>query len=304
MSISKNFLVPIDFRPESEMALEYAASVAVKVGATLHLVYILEEESPLLKLVLKDDQRDMILRGAADKLDDAAGKALTGKNIPFTTKIKQGKVYKMIIETAREVKADFIFMGRTDSSDMMKNFAGTNTMHIIRGADVPVITLRKKPEYFGSSHIILPLDLTKQTLKQASNAVAVARMLDARITIISILRTDSKSKEIKIISKLDEIRTKINSLDIDCDVKLIKNTIDAPHGILNDAVRELDGDLVMIMTQQELHITEYFIGSVAQDIINLSDFPVLSINPLVREEKGIPDPMAEVFINPIQMLDH
>ena len=304
MSISKNFLVPIDFRPESEMALEYAASVAVKVGATLHLVYILEEESPLLKLVLKDDQRDMILRGAADKLDDAAGKVLTGKNIPFTTKIKQGKVYKLIIETAREVKADFIFMGRTDSSDMMKNFAGTNTMHIIRGADVPVITLRKKPEYFGSSHIILPLDLTKQTLKQASNAVAVARMLDARITIISILRTDSKSKEIKIISKLDEIRTKINSLDIDCDVKLIKNTIDAPHGILNDSVRELDGDLVMIMTQQELHITEYFIGSVAQDIINLSDFPVLSINPLVREEKGIPDPMAEVFINPIQMLDH
>jgi len=304
MSISKNFLVPIDFRPESEMALEYAASVAVKVGATLHLVYILEEESPLLKLVLKDDQRDMILRGAADKLDDAAGKVLTGKNIPFTTKIKQGKVYKMIIETAREVKADFIFMGRTDSSDMMKNFAGTNTMHIIRGADVPVITLRKKPEYFGCSHIILPLDLTKQTLKQASNAVAVARMLDARITIISILGTDSKSKEIKIISKLDEIRTKINSLDIDCNVKLIKNTIDAPHGILNNAVRELDGDLVMIMTQQELHITEYFIGSVAQDIINLSDFPVLSINPLVREEKGIPDPIAEVFINPIQMLDH
>jgi hypothetical protein len=30
----------------------------------------------------------------------------------------------------------------------------------------------------------------------------------------------------------------------------------------------------------------------------------MSINPLVREERGIPDPMEEVFINPIQMLDH
>ncbi len=304
MSITKNFLVPIDFRPESELALEYAASVALKVEATLHLVYILEEESALLKLVLKDNQRDMILRGAADMLDEIAGKVLTGKNIPFTTKVKQGKVYKMIIEMAGEVKADFIFMGRTDSSDMMKNLAGTNTMHIIRGADVPVITLHKKPEFFGCSHIILPLDLAKQTLKQASNAVAVARILDARITILSILREDSKSKEIKIIQKLDEIRTKIISLDIDCNVQLITNTITAPHVILNDAVRELDGDLVMIMTQQELQMTEYFIGSVAQDIINRSDFPVLSINPLVREEKGIPDPMAEVFINTIQMLDH
>ena len=77
MSASINYLIPIDFRPESEIALEYAASVAVKIGATLHLIYILEEESPLLKLVLKADQRDMILRGAADKLDDVAGKVLT-----------------------------------------------------------------------------------------------------------------------------------------------------------------------------------------------------------------------------------
>jgi nucleotide-binding universal stress UspA family protein len=304
MPDSKNFLVPIDFRPESETALEYAAFFANRVGATLHLVYILEEESPLLKLVLKDDQRDMILRGAADKLDDTAGKVLTGKNIPFTTKIKQGKVYKMIIETASEVMADFIFMGRTDSSDMMKNFAGTNTMHIIKGADVPVITLRKKPEYFGCAHIILPLDLMKQTIRKATNAVAVARMLDARITILSVLQEDSKGKEIKYITKLDEIRTNLRSLEVDCDVKFIKNTTDAPHIILNDAVRELEGDLVMIMTQQELHITEYFVGSVAQEIINLSDFPVMSINPLVREEKAIPDPMEEVFINPIQMLDH
>jgi len=304
MPESKNFLVPIDFRPESEIALEYAAFIAARIGATLHLIHILEEESPLLKLVLRDHQRDMILRGAADKLDDTAGKVLTGKNIPFTTKIKQGKVYEMIIKTAREVKADLIFMGRTDSSDMVKNIAGTNTMHIIKEADVPVITLRNKPEYFGCSHIILPLDLTKQTLKKATNAVLVARILNARITIISILREDSKSKEIKIISKLDEIRTNLENLDIECDVKLIKNITDAPHDILNSAVRELEGDLVMIMTQQELNISEFFVGSVAQDIINLSDFPVLSINPLVREEKGIPDPMEQIFINPIQMFDH
>jgi len=132
----------------------------------------------------------------------------------------------------------------------------------------------------------------------------VAQLLDARLTILSVLREDSKGKEIKYISKLDEIRTNLRSLNVDCDVKLIKNSTDAPNIILNDAVRELEGDLVMIMTQQELHITEYFVGSVAQDIINLSDFPVMSINPLVREEKAIPDPLVEVFINTIQMLDH
>jgi nucleotide-binding universal stress UspA family protein len=229
---------------------------------------------------------------------------LTGRDIPFTTKILQGKVYEMIISAAGDSQADFIFMGRTDSSDMRKNFAGTNTMHIIKGANVPVITLRKKPEYFGCSHIVLQLDLTKQTLKKATNAVAAARLLDARITILSVLREESKSKEIKIITKLDEIRTSLQSLGIVCDVKLIRNLTDVPHDVLNDAVRELQGDLVMIMTQDELHITQYFVGSVAQDIINFSEFPVLSINPLVREEKAIPDPLVETFLNPIQILDH
>lgn len=299
-----NFLVPIDFRPESEFALEYAAYMASRVGATIHIIYILEEEPPLLRLVLKDEQRDMILRGAADKLDEAAGKVLAGRNIPFTTTIKQGKVYEMIIGAARELGADFIFMGRTDSSDMKKNLTGTNTMHIIKGSDVPVITLRKKPEYFGCSHIILPLDLTKQTLKKATNAVAVARLLNARITILSILQEDSKAKEIKILKKLDEIRTSLQALDIECGIKLVKNLRDEMHDILNDAVKSLGGDLVMIMTQEELHITQYFIGSVAQNIINFSAFPVLSINPLVREEKAIPDPMEETFLNPIQILDH
>ena len=210
----------------------------------------------------------------------------------------------MIIEAARELKADFIFMGRTDSSDLKKNLTGTNTMHIIKEADVPVITLRKKPEFYGCSHIILPLDLTKQTLKKATNAITVARLLNARITILSILQEDSKAKEIKILKKLDEIRTNLQELDIECDVKLIKNLKDELHDILNDAVKALGGDMVMIMTQEELHITQYFIGSVAQNIINFSAFPVLSINPLVREEKAFPDPMEEIFLNPIQILDH
>jgi hypothetical protein len=48
MPESRNFLVPIDFRPESEIALEYAAFFA-----------------------------------AAG--DDIAGKVPTGRNIPFTT---------------------------------------------------------------------------------------------------------------------------------------------------------------------------------------------------------------------------
>ncbi len=55
MSAKQNFLVPVDFRGESEIALEYAKIIARKTGASLHLLFILEEESPLLKRVLKNE---------------------------------------------------------------------------------------------------------------------------------------------------------------------------------------------------------------------------------------------------------
>ena len=304
MSDKKNLLIPVDFLPESESALQYAVTIGKELNATLHLLYIIEEESPLHRMVINNKQREMIRMGASDKLDEMAGKIISPTGMPFTTTVMQGKIYDQIIDAAQKVKADVILMGRTDSSDMKKNITGTNTMHIIKKADVPVITLRKKPYHPGCSHIILPLDLTKQTIRKASIAIVMANLLDAEVTVVALLPGDRKSIEIKFIQRLDEIRNTFEKLGVRCGVKLIPYTNKDPIKLLNDVVRELQGDLVMIMTQQELNFSEFFIGSYAQEIINKSDFPVMSINPLTGEKDGIPDPMSDIFIDPIQILDH
>ncbi len=299
-----NFLIPLDFRPESETALQYAVTIGKTVNAKVHMLHILEEESPLHRMVIKDEQREMILLGAKDKLDELAAEIVSPFSMSFTTGVRQGKIYEQIIQAAREARADIIFMGRTDSSDVKKNITGTNTMHIIKEAEIPVITLRKTPENQACSHIILPLDLTKQTIIQASNAVASARMLNASITVISLAPDGRKSTEIKFSKRLDEIRNIFEKLDIECGIKLLPYSDKNRFKLLNDMIRELEGELVMIMTQQELNFTDYFIGSNAQEIINKSDFPVMSISPIAGEKSGIPDPMIDIFINPIQILDH
>ncbi|MFM7078722.1 MAG: universal stress protein, partial [Bacteroidota bacterium] len=43
-------------------------------------------------------------------------------------------------------------------------------------------------------------------------------------------------------------------------------------------------DLIMIMTQQEVGFTDLFISSAAQEIINRSEVPVLSIRPMPRKD--------------------
>ena len=298
-----NLLIPLDFRPESESALEYAVSIGKNLNARLHLLHILEEESPLYRIVISDKQREMIRLGASEKLDELAEKFLVPENLSYTRTVMQGKVYDKIIEASQKTRSRLIIMGRTDSSDMKKNITGTNTMHIIKEARVPVLTLRKKQAHPGCSHIILPLDLTKQTIIKASNAIGMAKILQARITVVSLLQDNRKSTEIIFIQRLDEIRNIFEKLEVPCAVKLVPADDDNFYTRLNRTVTELKGDLVMIMTQQELNVTEYFIGSRAQEIINRSDYPVLSINPRSGEKYGIPDPMSNTFINPLQILD-
>jgi nucleotide-binding universal stress UspA family protein len=43
--------------------------------------------------------------------------------------------------------------------------------------------------------------------------------------------------------------------------------------------KQVKADLIMIMTQEEMNWTKRFIGSAAQEVINSTDIPVLTIRP-------------------------
>lgn len=299
-----NILVAFDFKPESEAALDYALGVGKKLAAAVHVLYILEDETPFLRMVITNEQRKLMKRGADDKLKKMIHEKTQDKYPGIKTIIKQGKVYQMILDTAKEISADFIFMGRTDSIGMVKNFLGTNTMHLVRESAVPVITLKKPAKEACCRHFLLPLDLTKQTHKQVSRAINGARILEASITIVTVLSENLVSLKIKFSTRLREIADIINCFNIKCDYKLIIDTKPVWSKLLNKLAKETNADIVAIMTQQELDFTEYFIGSTAQEIIDNSDLPVLSLTPVKRGPSILSDEMTDILINPIQILDY
>lgn len=45
-----------------------------------------------------------------------------------------------------------------------------------------------------------------------------------------------------------------------------------------DYVKEVDGDLIAIMTEQETSAANIFLGPYAQQIVNRSEVPVLSVH--------------------------
>jgi nucleotide-binding universal stress UspA family protein len=304
MSSKFNILVAFDFQPESEAALDYALGVGKKLDANIHVLYILEDETPFLRMVITNEQRRLMKRGADDKLKKMMSEKTRDQYTALKTIIKRGKVYEMIIETAKEISANLIIMGRTDSADMVKNFLGTNTMHLVRESAVPVITLKRPAKESCCRHILLPLDLTKQTKKQVSRAIKEAKVLQTSITLVTVLNENMVSLKLKFSTRLREIADIINSFNIKCDYRLIIDTNPIWSRLLNKLSKETGADMVMIMTQQELDFREYFIGSTAQEIIDNSDLPVLSLTPEKKGPSIISDEMMEILINPIKIFDY
>jgi len=302
--MSRNILVPVDFRPESHAAFNYAITIATGIKAHIHLLYVIEIESPLLKMVLSGEQKDLIIEGAGKKMDTliAEKSGITGKI--YHKHILQGKIYKKIVETALKIKAEMIIMGRKDSSDMVKNFTGTNTLHIIRESDIPVITLRKEASGAGYKHILLPLDLSKQVLKQVCSTIHLARLLSASVSVVSILASDKASLEISYSVRLNDLKTLFEQSGIPCQYSLLKDTSPDLPAVLNKHALKIKAELLVIMTQQELNFTDYFIGSTAQEVINTSDIPVLSITPTVTELDSVPDEFITKLIDPINILKY
>ena len=73
-------------------------------------------------------------------------------------------------------------------------------------------------------------------------------------------------------------------------IKGIKGEETLSENILEYSLK-VEGDLIMIMTQQEVDFTQYFIGSSAQEMINHSKIPVLSIRPLPKKDlTAFPNP--------------
>lgn len=281
MSNKSTILIPLDHSPQSVAAYKYAKVIASYTGCDLVLLYVVEEPGFFTKSKLNKEQREEIAKEAKSSLQKVIDEdaELKEKSLTATSLVKEGKVYKKIIEAAQEIKPSYIIMGRSDESDFKKNITGTNTHHIVSEARVPVITIKGEHEIKTKDHILLPLDLTHPIEEKLAKAIETARHFNAHISVLSVLQSNWLSKKIKAQKCLTRIENILKKYEIPGDTKLKTSKNKPVHSIITDYGKEIDADLIMVMTQQELDLHEYFIGSTAQEIINYADRPVISILP-------------------------
>jgi len=282
-------LVPVDFSEQSSIALGQSYNLARGIDASLTLLYVIEDRGALFKFFSKK-QNDDIKKNIQKELDKLAADVEKKTKLKVETLIAKGAPYEKITEIAEMLDATFIIMGKSGTETIKKKFLGSNALKIVRESKVPVITIRGKSHRDGCANIVLPLDLTKETKEKVNKAIWLAKMYEgAKIRVISVLFTTDEFVLNRLTRQMGQVRSFIETAGVECTAEIIKGIKGEETLAQNiiDYSNKVDGDLIMIMTQQEVDFTPYFIGSAAQEMINNSEIPVMSIIPTPKKDTAV-----------------
>jgi len=285
---SKNILVPTDFSETSINALKFALGLAKKMDADVFLLHVTEEQSFLSGLFSSDDH-DRITKEIWLKLNEVVAQfkdSFPKKIIPLAGK---GKAYERIVEISELVGANYVIMGTGGADTLRKRLVGSNALRVVKESRIPVISIKEQSSDGEIKSIALPLDLTKETREKVNKAIEMARTFKAKIEVFSILLTDEEEVVIKLKAQLNQVSNFIANAGIDCTANLITSPEEKDK--LGAAVirfaKEQKSDVIIIMTRQETNLTDFFIGSSAQQVIHESDLPVCSIIPSVKKDTSV-----------------
>jgi universal stress protein A len=151
----KRILVPMDFSPPSDAALEYARSVGARYGASLYLLHVAEDPyrafySAEVFVPEIEGLREEILSDSEKRLNDCLRPSDVTEFHTTATSII-GTPAGSIVEYAAGHDIDLIVMGTHGRGGMSHLLMGSVAERVVRTAPCPVLTVREAPKTMAAA---------------------------------------------------------------------------------------------------------------------------------------------------------
>ena len=140
-------MVPTDFSPTSDVALEYARDLARQFGSSIDLVHVFDD--PFASGAFIGDGTVMMPVELREALEKQAREQLAARHeshaagLPGSSMVLLlGPPARQIVERAKEDAADLIVMGTHGRSGLGHLLIGSVAERVVRTAACPVLTTR------------------------------------------------------------------------------------------------------------------------------------------------------------------
>jgi nucleotide-binding universal stress UspA family protein len=141
-SVTK-IMVPTDFGPASQAALDGAIELANKLEASIVLMHVYQlpvYAYPAKPITPKPELNAEIENAASKMLTDAAAAAWHG-GVSITTVLRVGVPWEQILRAAKDQEVGLIIMGTRGMSGFTRAYMGSTAERVVRHSPIPVLTL-------------------------------------------------------------------------------------------------------------------------------------------------------------------
>jgi len=270
----KKILVPIDFSKDSMHALEHASTLTGKVDAGIRIIHVRKN---------KDYDRPFIIEGseiAYEKTvrnfcEEIINKYKNKQNLDYV--VARGKVYAKIIQRALKDKTDMIIMGTHGVSGFEEFWLGSNSYRVVCQAPCPVLTIQYGFRKKDITKIVLPINAYRETRQKVPFTTELAAMVGAEIHIVEVRSTNESGIKKRLKKYADQVYDYVTK----------RNIITVRDSLYGSSISDLTiayavhvgAELISIVTSQRGTPVNMRISTIAQEMVNHSPIPVLSIHP-------------------------
>jgi nucleotide-binding universal stress UspA family protein len=253
-------LIPVDFTDMSLYSIKQSYNLAKYTNSKILLLHVYEKQG--------QEMYEEITK-LAKSTQSESGIETDYMNI-------KGNIYKETERLAEELDVKFIIVG-LESKMGPKDVFGMSASKLIRESPSPVISIRGKEHRDGCENILLPLDLTSYSMQKVDKAIEIAKYFGASIRVLGVFSSSDEKYENSLHAHAHQVKQYIKNKGVTCTNKTIQS--DKVAETVVEYANKIEADLIMIMTKTELNVKEFFVGTTAQKVIDLSNIPVLSIRP-------------------------
>jgi len=271
--MKKIIIVGMDFSEGSLNALNFAVQIANVTDSNIMMVWVDKKKNAGTVYSNAFDPRLEAKKRFEDLIEEFGPRLKNGK---FLYKIRNGKVYKEIVNQAKYHDAFLIVAGTHGTSGFEEFWIGSSAYKIVTYAPCPVITLRYGEDWDSKiEKIVFPVDSSRETRQKINLAAYLAEVYGAEIMILSLY----SSKAENLIDLVDRYAGQVKDYLEEREIAYSQHSLECEN--LTDATiefaKEKDADLIVIMTEQETTTANILLGTYAQQMVNHSPIPVLSI---------------------------
>lgn len=257
-------LIPVDFTEQSIYAISQSYNLARYTNSKLLLLHVYEKQG--------QEKYDEITK-LAKRTADESGVPCDFMNI-------KGNIYKETVRVAGEVNAKLVFVG-IESHMKAADIFTESASQMVRECPCPVITIRGREQRDGCENILMPIDLSRESREKVDMAIEFAKYFGAAIRVLGIYSLKDEKYENQLHAYVHQVKQYIKSKGVTCSNKTMPSENIAESVV--EYANKIETDLIMIMNKPGLSVKERFVGTLAQKVIDISNIPVMTVNPRERE---------------------